>query len=317
MVERATGGHVEIGSFSYNWRDLTAEVKSFVLRGTEPASAPPLFRADKIQIGFRIISALEKKVDIAVADRRKSARVHHHWPGRIDQYPEAEDCALQPERCRRSSRSPRAAYRTPSRYGGIQFLARSRWMPSASTCKCRWPIKLARSPPGRATCAPFLPRSCASPLQSCVLPLNSRWIPRWSLGRNTIQVLRMDLASGGMKIEAKGNIVDLYSPNADLDVTAALPVQDLNRLVQTPLEPRGDLWFQGRATAGGSDPDRFIGKLTGRSLGYSQKGIEIRGISRSVRTRISHPTKLRCGISMFPRPMAASTEISRSTNTSM
>ena len=65
VVQRATGGRVEIGSFSYNWHDLTAEVAPFVLHGTEPASAPPLFRADKIQIGFKIISALEKKVDIA------------------------------------------------------------------------------------------------------------------------------------------------------------------------------------------------------------------------------------------------------------
>src|SRR5580704_13469885 len=65
VVERATGGRVEIGSFSYNWHDLTADVQPFVLHGTEPDSRPPLFRAEKIQIGFRIISALEKKVDIA------------------------------------------------------------------------------------------------------------------------------------------------------------------------------------------------------------------------------------------------------------
>src|SRR5271163_2778824 len=65
VIERATGGSVEIGSFSYNWHNLTAEVQPFALRGTEPASAPPLFRADKIQIGLKIISALEKKVDIA------------------------------------------------------------------------------------------------------------------------------------------------------------------------------------------------------------------------------------------------------------
>ena len=65
VMERATGGRVEIGGFSYNWRNLTAEVQPFVLHGTEPASAPPLFRADKIQIGLKIISALEKKVDIA------------------------------------------------------------------------------------------------------------------------------------------------------------------------------------------------------------------------------------------------------------
>ena len=65
VVQRATGGRVEIGAFSYNWHDLTADVQTFVLHGTEQASAPPLFRADKIQIGLKIISALEKKVDIA------------------------------------------------------------------------------------------------------------------------------------------------------------------------------------------------------------------------------------------------------------
>ena len=99
------------------------------------------------------------------------------------------------------------------------------------------------------------------------------------LGKDTIQVLRMNLASGGMKIEAKGNIINLYSPHADFDVTAALPVQDLNKLVQTPLEPLGELWLQGHATTGGSAPDRFVGKLAGRSLGVVQKGVEVRDIA--------------------------------------
>ncbi|MGA2215858.1 MAG: hypothetical protein ABSH31_21480, partial [Bryobacteraceae bacterium] len=49
VTEHATGGRVEIGSFSYNWRDLTAEVSPFVLHGAEPASAQPLLRADKIE----------------------------------------------------------------------------------------------------------------------------------------------------------------------------------------------------------------------------------------------------------------------------
>ena len=66
VTERATGGRVEIGRFSYDWRDLTAEVAPFVLHGSEPASAPALLRADKIKIRLRIISLLEKKVDIAL-----------------------------------------------------------------------------------------------------------------------------------------------------------------------------------------------------------------------------------------------------------
>ena len=65
IFEDTTGGRVEIGKFSYDWRNLTAEVSPFVLHGKEPATAPPLFRADKIQIGLKIISALKKEIDIA------------------------------------------------------------------------------------------------------------------------------------------------------------------------------------------------------------------------------------------------------------
>jgi len=48
-----------------NWRALTADVSPFTLHGTEPATAAPLLRADKIQVRLRIISLFEKKVDIA------------------------------------------------------------------------------------------------------------------------------------------------------------------------------------------------------------------------------------------------------------
>jgi translocation and assembly module TamB len=36
-VERATGGRVEIGPLYFSWRNLRAEVRNFVLHGTEPA----------------------------------------------------------------------------------------------------------------------------------------------------------------------------------------------------------------------------------------------------------------------------------------
>src|SRR3984893_17548431 len=65
VAEKATGGRVEIGSFNYDWRGLTAEVAPFIVRGKEPLSSPPFFRAEKIQIGLKIISALKKQVEIA------------------------------------------------------------------------------------------------------------------------------------------------------------------------------------------------------------------------------------------------------------
>ena len=44
-VESSTGGTVEIASFAFDWRHLRADVRDFVLQGTEPAGAAPLFRA--------------------------------------------------------------------------------------------------------------------------------------------------------------------------------------------------------------------------------------------------------------------------------
>src|SRR5258708_7745574 len=64
VVETATGGRVEIGSFDYHWHTMTASVQPFILHGTESASSPPLFRAEKIEVGLKIISALKQQVDI-------------------------------------------------------------------------------------------------------------------------------------------------------------------------------------------------------------------------------------------------------------
>src|SRR5260370_28212123 len=64
VAETATGGRVEIGRFDYQWSGLTVEGEPFILHGKEPPGAPPFFRAEKIQIGLKIISALQQDVCI-------------------------------------------------------------------------------------------------------------------------------------------------------------------------------------------------------------------------------------------------------------
>jgi translocation and assembly module TamB len=70
-VEKATGGRVEIGAFQFDWKMLRAEVDGFVLHGSEPANAPPLFRADAVVVGIRIISVLKRSVDLQYLDVRR------------------------------------------------------------------------------------------------------------------------------------------------------------------------------------------------------------------------------------------------------
>jgi translocation and assembly module TamB len=64
-VERATGGRSQIGSFSFDWRALRAEVRDFVLHGSEAEGQPPLFQARSITVEIKIVSLLKQQFDLA------------------------------------------------------------------------------------------------------------------------------------------------------------------------------------------------------------------------------------------------------------
>src|SRR5215471_18121002 len=65
QLERATGSRVELGGFSFRAETLTARVAPVVLHGKEGANEAPLLRADSVSLGLRIISVLERRIDLA------------------------------------------------------------------------------------------------------------------------------------------------------------------------------------------------------------------------------------------------------------
>src|SRR6185436_16463116 len=62
---RATGGRVELGGYSLDWHNLTAQVQGLVIHGKESAAEPPLLQVGSATVGLRIISVLETKIDLA------------------------------------------------------------------------------------------------------------------------------------------------------------------------------------------------------------------------------------------------------------
>ncbi len=71
-IEDATGGRVEVGQFDFDWRHLRAEIRNFVLHGTESASDQPLFRAQSLTVVLKLLSLADRKaVDIASLDVRQ------------------------------------------------------------------------------------------------------------------------------------------------------------------------------------------------------------------------------------------------------
>jgi len=63
-VEDATGGRVEIAAFRFDWKHVRAEVRGLVIHGLEPAGKPPLFRAEAVAAGLKVVSLLRRDVDI-------------------------------------------------------------------------------------------------------------------------------------------------------------------------------------------------------------------------------------------------------------
>ena len=270
VLERATGGRAEIGGFSYNWRNLTAEVSTFVLHGTEPASAPPLFQAAKIQIGLKVISALERKVDISSLIV-ESPRVY------ITISPDGATNLPRPKIPRFSQNVIEDLLDLKVRHIEIRhgIAHYNSWRVPLDAVGEQLRMSLVYQPSGpRYLCAvsSALMRVSSPKLRA---PASFAMDAQVELGKNAIQVRRMNLASGGMHVESDGTIVNLYSPQSDFNLTATLPVAEFNQILATPLEPRGNLWLQGRITAGGSASDHFVGLLSARSLEYDHNGIRI------------------------------------------
>lgn len=64
-VEDATGGKVEIASFTFDARHLRAQVRGFVIHGLEPTTAAPLLRTNLVQVDLKLLSPFKGFVDIA------------------------------------------------------------------------------------------------------------------------------------------------------------------------------------------------------------------------------------------------------------
>jgi translocation and assembly module TamB len=290
VTERASGGRVEIGSFSYDWRDLTAEVSPFVLHGTEPASAPPLLRADKIKIRLRIISLLEKKVDVAsllfesprldvivAPDGTTNVPRPKFTSDRNDLVERLLDLKVQHIELRHGEANYNS-WTVPLDAAGEHLEVSLRYEASSHNSAPRY-ICAVSSPDARIT----------SPALRA--PAEFGFDAQIALGKNAIQVLSADLISGGMKLRAVGAIGNLSAPHGEFDLSAALPIGELSKMFPLPIEPRGTVEFQGHASAGGpavygQAPYRLTGKLTGKGLAYLSRGVgyihqnvEISGIS--------------------------------------
>jgi len=289
VAEKASGGRVQVGRFNYDWHALTAEVSPFVLHGTEPAGERPFFRAAKIRVGLRIISAFKKQVDIASLQVDQPQVVVTVAPDGSTNVPRPKtqrsgknfaDELLDLKVQHFELRDGFAEYnskRIPLDVQGDSLQASVVYDPSGGP-SYRGDISSRQM-------------QVAWPQLKELMKFD--FAGKLALQSNALRVLEASASSGGEKVEVKGSVDNLASPKANLEVTASAPVNELKKILAIPLESRGDVAFQGRASfESASEKYKVEGKLTGHGLGYSYNNVAVRNIAAASNLDLT-PEKLR------------------------
>jgi translocation and assembly module TamB len=280
VAETATGGRVEIGQFDYNWRNLTVELAPFVVHGKEPPQAAPFFRADRIRIGLRIISLLDRQVDLVslyVEKPQASVTVN---PDGSTNVPEPKGFERWEQNF--AERILDLKVQHFELHDGFVEYNSQRIPLDARGDRLQASISYEAAGPRYVGEISSRQIHVSSPRLKAPVAFNLD--AQVALERNQIQVMRASLESEGSKLAIDGLVRDLSSPGADFNLTVSAPVKELNTALDLPLESTGVVSFVGKGSLE-TNPLHYKleGKLTGRELAIVRNGLRVAGIAFSSR----------------------------------
>ncbi len=267
IVDQTTGGHLEIGSFSFDWETLTVELGGVVLHGKETEGAP-LVSAESVTIGLRIISLAERKVDLTrVHIERPRVRVLFYADGSTNiPYPNrpttwAEDVVDLSVR-RYEVDDGVVEYdesRVPLNLRGERLSIRMTYEPQNKLYRSEVSTDQLRvTPPG----FPAFPAT----LSTTIL-----------LDRSRMNITRLRFATKESRVDASGIVEDMRAPHGTFTVHAAVALRDAVNLFAVPVEPVGSATFDGRLSLIFAPVFDFglAGKLASKGAGFSRGAVKI------------------------------------------
>ncbi len=276
-TEKATGGRVEMESFHFEWKTMTATARGFTLHGTEAAAEQPLLRSGSIQVGLKLVSALRRDVDIAslVIDRPQV---------NILVRPDGSTNFPKPPVARRNTKNPLelvislAIGRIELKDASVRF--DSRVIPLNVVARD------VRSSLQYDTAADrYLGSVEASPLELRTAFMRSLSLQRLEtslvLDKNAITFPQALMAMKDSVVEASGALKDLKRPAAAFRVKSRISVSDAADFVPVPLRHEGTAEFQGDVSLGTGRPLDIKGTFSAVGLGYAYHGFEVRSARAS------------------------------------
>lgn len=290
-VERSTGGKAGAGKFTFNWRNQTAEIRNFVLRGNEPAGSPPLASAESVQIQLNVQSILKQQVNL---ESLNVYRPEFH----LIVYPDGTTNIPKPK-VSTSKKNPvetildLAIKHLRVEYGVVTINSERKppFNILAEDVNARFDYAAA----GPA----YHGELVSSPLYLTIgdrprLPVNVA--ARLTLERNRINVTGADLTTRGSDAKVTGTITDLSHPSGDFRYDADVNLSEIGPYLKLPGQEQGTAHMTGSLTFGAApvsaDPMQFklSGNLRMSNWNYSMGNFRLRNF------RVSSAYTLSAGV---------------------
>jgi translocation and assembly module TamB len=274
-IETATGGRAEMGAFRFDWTAMRAEADSFVLHGTEPAGKPPLFRAASIAVGLKIVSLVERNIDIRSLDVEaprialivdSNGRSNLPQPktrGRGDAMATILKLAIGRFRVQHGE------FQVES-HSSVPFAAQGRNLEAALAYEAACPRYR-----GNIAIAPLV---FAAP---GVAQTNFAITASFALEPNRIDVSAASLATGKSRVSLSAQIENLADPHGRFEFQARLDNGDAERIFETKLLDRGTAEVKGSGVWHGGADASVAGHLVATGLEYHDSSIRLHNFTAS------------------------------------
>jgi translocation and assembly module TamB len=269
-IETATGGRAELGDFSFDWERLVATVSPLVLHGTEPAGEPPLLRVESVVVGLRVISALERKVDLA------SLRVEQP-DVRIVFYPDGSNNLPTPASPPKNTWAQNVLNLAVRRYevnhGVVEVDLRKVPLDLRGE---DLEMRASYEPRGPRYVGDFASRHMRVASRE-VGPVEVDASGAFALDQSRLAFSQLHLATGQSRADLTGFLADLRSPRGTFTVNAAVRSRDVLGLFSLPIDPAGSETFSGTLAVSFADGLDYTlaGRASARGLGYSNGRLKI------------------------------------------
>ena len=288
-IETATGGQVELPNFNFDWTHLTATVAPLVLHGKEGENQPPLARFDSVTLGLRLISAVERRINLASLRLDKPA-VH------IIVYPDGSTNLPVPKRPATGDKEwPQTLIDLGVRHyeilhGTIEIDSRQTPLDVTGDDLHLVMDYVSAASPGRSASYQGQLSSAHVRIGSGEkLNLLAAVDAAFTLDEKRVQFSRLHLAEGHSRADLTGAFSNLRAPVGKFSVKAMATAPDLAEWLALPGKPKGSANFTGELTLafGGKFDYALQGNVNAKEFGYSLDRVDVNGTALTATLKVT------------------------------